>query len=146
MDELIDGGLYEQELQYMEDNKIHVNIWDDYYDDGYIPEGKKQETYVYVEEYFEITHDDKKEILEFLMSFLNNLDLGTEFPGNNLKMWLFFYDSKDKYPTLEEHMHFKRWELRIENMTHKMREYLLETYFDVYLPFKNKFLDIYSES
>ena len=28
---------------------IPINIWDDFYDDGYVPEGEKLETYIYVE-------------------------------------------------------------------------------------------------
>jgi len=29
---------------------IPVNIWDDYYDDGFIPKGEKQKTYIYIED------------------------------------------------------------------------------------------------
>lgn len=29
---------------------IPINIWDDFYDDGYVPEGEKLETYIYVED------------------------------------------------------------------------------------------------
>ena len=28
--------------------RIPINIWDDYYEDDYIPKDKKQETYIYV--------------------------------------------------------------------------------------------------
>ena len=40
-------------LQYDEYEKcdnICINIWDDFYEDGYVPEGEIQETYGYVEE------------------------------------------------------------------------------------------------
>jgi hypothetical protein len=32
--------------------RIPINIWDDFYDDGFVPEGKIQETFIYVEEDF----------------------------------------------------------------------------------------------
>jgi hypothetical protein len=33
------------ELKY-----IPINIWDDFHEDGYVPEGKKLETFIYVED------------------------------------------------------------------------------------------------
>jgi len=30
---------------------ISINLWDDYYEDGYIPAGERQETHMYVEAY-----------------------------------------------------------------------------------------------
>ena len=33
-----------EQLEY-----IHINIWDDFYDDGYVPKGEKLETYIYIE-------------------------------------------------------------------------------------------------
>lgn len=41
--------------------KIHLNIWDDFYEDDYVPEGEKQETHAYIEDYF--FSDDEKELL-----------------------------------------------------------------------------------
>jgi len=38
---------------------IDVNIWDDYYDDDFVPEGETQETYIYIEEYDVFSEDEK---------------------------------------------------------------------------------------
>jgi len=40
---------------------IHLNIWDDLYEDDYVPEGQKQETHAYIEDSF--FSDDEKELL-----------------------------------------------------------------------------------
>ena len=41
--------------------KISINIWDDYCDDGYVPEGKTQDTYAYIES--DLPHEDCKNVL-----------------------------------------------------------------------------------
>jgi hypothetical protein len=101
-----------QNLEY-----IPINIWDDFYDDGYVPEGEKLETYIYVED-SEISHEKRKECLKILLDFINkNLNI------KGVKLWMEFYESRKKYPNLigteHEHMLFDRWEIKIEGLTHK---------------------------
>lgn len=102
---------------------IPVNIWDDYWEDDYIPEGEKQETYIYIEDSV-LSHEKRKECLEILLDRINkipNLD--------SVSFELKFYDSKEKYPDIPEdyhNFHFKRWEIRVENLTHKLK-YKLES-------------------
>lgn len=55
--------------------KISVNIWDDYYDDDYVPPGKKQETRMYIEEYDSLNDEQKVPIVEFISTHLKTLDL-----------------------------------------------------------------------
>ncbi len=46
--------------------KVNINIWDDFYDDGYVPAGKTQQTYVYVEEReYDFSEDLQDEIMKF---------------------------------------------------------------------------------
>lgn len=103
---------------------IHINIWDDYYEDDYIPEGEKQETYIYVEN-SDLSHDKQRECLQYLLDWMI---VNVKLEG--VKMWLFFYVSKDKYPNLVGTEHewclFDRWEIRIENLTHERRYELVE--------------------
>ena len=63
-------------------------------------------------------------------------------------MNLFFYDSKVKYPKLigpeYEYLHFQRWEIRLENLTHKRRFKLVDELNNAKLsidgiPFENLF-------
>lgn len=123
---------------------IQINIWDDYYDDGHIPEGKKQETYIYVEE-GGFSHDQQKKYLEQLLNYMiEKLNL------DGVKMWIFFYVSKDKYPNLvgteHEWCFFDRWEIRVENLTHERRELLVEELENAHL-YNDVFpFEIYSES
>lgn len=109
---------------------IPINIWDDYYEEDYIPEGEKQETYIYVED-TDIPLDKRKVCLEMLLNYMNeNLSL----PG--VKMWIELFDSRVKYPKMTRErceesgfdydtFHFSRWEIKVENLTHK-RRYVLE--------------------
>lgn len=104
--------------------KIAVNIWDDYYDDGYVPAGKVQETYAYVEG--NLPNEDCKEILSNLM-----VEIGKHIGENtNLKCTLEFYDSEKVYPNLVGTEHawclYKRWQLQLENLSHEMREKLVD--------------------
>ena len=47
--------------------KSIANIWDDFYDDGYVPEGEVTETFIYVED-GGIPVNKKKEYLEILLT------------------------------------------------------------------------------
>ena len=62
---------------------IPVNIWDDYWDDGYAPEGKKQETYAYIEESEEVISEGQqaaimKEIYDYFVTHKSYLNLPRE--------------------------------------------------------------------
>lgn len=121
-----------------------INIWDDYYEDDYVPVGEKQETYIYVED-SEIPLEERKKVLEYLLNYINN-NLKLE----GVKLFLFFYDSKLKYPTLigteNEWCLFERWEIRVENLTHERRHKLVEELELAKLSLNNIPFHIYSES
>lgn len=108
--------------------KIPINIWDDYYDDGYVPKGEKQETYAYVENY-ELSTDVCKNALERLYNHIiaNNLlaDVKVKLAFNN---------------------GMKRWEINFTNLTHELREKLVKTFESKNLYSDDKKLRIYSES
>jgi hypothetical protein len=96
---------------------IPINIWDDFYDDGHVPEGKKLETYIYVED-SDIPQEKRKECLETLLDYINK-NLNT----NGIKLWMELYESRKKYPNLigteHECMFFDRWEIKLEGLTHE---------------------------
>jgi hypothetical protein len=123
-----------------------INIWDDYYEDGYIPDGEIQESYIYVED-SDISLDKRKEVLEHLMKYIETYFISV---NADTKMYLYFYDSKVKYPKLigEEHewMHFKRWEIKLEKFSHDLRYDLLEHLISLNLMIDDIPLHIYSES
>ncbi len=106
-------------------DSIPINIWDDYYEDGYVPKGEIQKTYIYVED-SDLSLDFRKECLEFLLDYI---DKHIKLKG--VKMWIELYESRKKYPNLvgnpdAEKMFFDRWEIKVENMTHRQREVLVE--------------------
>ncbi len=123
---------------------IPINIWDDFYEDGEIPEGKKQETYIYVED-TDLSHEKRKECLDLLLKFMSE-KLNLE----GVKMWLDFYDSTKKYPNIKEAehpgFHFCRWEIKMENITHERLYILLTELEDVSLSIDGMPFNIYSES
>ena len=127
---------------------IPINIWSDFYDDGYVPEGKKQETYIYIED-TELSHDKRKECLEILLRYMGNLDFtGTK---SGVKMWMQFYESRKKHPNLVgnpdvEKMFFDRWEIRVENLTHMRLELLIKELDKADLSVNGIPFHIYSES
>ena len=65
---------------------IPINIWDDFYDDGYVPEGEKVETYIYVED-TDIPQEKRKEYLEVLLDYINK-NLNT----SGIKLWMELYE------------------------------------------------------
>jgi len=146
----IKGGSYEKYLAYKaKTNKykikqpleIPINIWDDFYDDGYVPEGGKTESYIYVED-SNISHGKRKECLELLKNYItDNLDV------SGVNMWMEFFVSKNKYPELDaEKIGFDRWEIRLENVTHKMLYKWLQDLKHSGLTIDNIPFVIYSES
>lgn len=125
-------------------SKIPVNIWDDYCDDGFVPEGSKQETYIYVED-MDIPQETHKGCLGLLLEYINqNIKI------DGIKMWMEWRDWKKLYPALvgteHEQYAFSRWEIRIENLTHAAREAMVEKLQDAGLIYNGVKLDIYSES
>ena len=125
-------------------NLIPINIWDDYYEDGYVPDGEKQETYAYVED-DKIPHEDRLLYLALVHKYMvENLNLP------DVRVNLIFNDTALKYPQLVgtdmEYILFKRHELRIENLTHERREQLVEELRAANLSYNNKKFKIYSES
>lgn len=123
-------------------NTISVNIWDDYYSDGYVPEGEIQETYAYVEE--KIEHDKCREVLEIVKESIEALT------NSKISMELSFYESAKVYPHLvgTEHESFlySRWQLGFKGLSHQAREWLVEELKNLQLHYYNQLLDIYSES
>lgn len=124
--------------------QINVNIWDDYHDDGYVPEGEKQETYAYLE--CDLSHKDSKMVLELMKTEIEQLSQ----PSWNLKLSVEFYDSEKEYPNLVGTEHafclYKRWQLEIKNLTHEDREYLVEELGKKKLSYSNIPIVVYSES
>lgn len=96
---------------------IPINIWDDFYDDGYVPEGEKLETYIYVED-SDMSQEKRKQCLETLLDYINK-NLNT----NGIKLWMELYESRKKYPNLigteYECTFFDRWEIKLEGLTHE---------------------------
>lgn len=71
-------------------NTIIINIWDDYYDDGYVPDGEKLETYIYVEDY-DYSLEETKKFLEYLKTEIDSFSLP-------IQTRMSLYDTKTKYP------------------------------------------------
>jgi hypothetical protein len=124
---------------------IPVNIWDDYYDDGYEDEGEVQETYAYVET-DEVSEEDCQAILVLLNKTIEKLLK----PSSKVQREVVFYDSAKDYPNLigteHEHFLFKRWQLNFTYLTHREREALVEDLEKQNLSYNNIPLKIYSES
>lgn len=126
-------------------DRVPINIWDDFYEDGFVPEGKKQKTYLYIEDY-DIPLEKTKECLQMLLDYMHN-ELMLDREG--VKMHIEFYDSELKYPNLVGQrgiVLFKRWEIKIENLTHERLHALLEELKEAQLAFKSVSIDFYSES
>lgn len=124
---------------------IPINIWSDFYDDGYVPDGEVTESYIYIED-SDIELDKQKEYLEFLYNYIkNNLNI------NGVKIWIELYESRKKYPNLvgnpdAEKMFFDRWEIRLENITHERVFDWLKILDNVEIKVDNIPFFIYSES
>lgn len=102
--------------------KVPVNIWDDYYDDGYVPEGEKQETHIKIDvEEGLIPLGHQKKMLIILLDYMkHNLEL------NDVIFKLHLRDTTKIYPTLPKSMHSINWDIRVTGLTHKRREKLIE--------------------
>lgn len=124
---------------------IPINIWDDYYEDDYVPKDEIQNTYIYVEDK-DLSLEFKKECLEVILNYIDK-----HIKLKDVNMWLELFESKKKYPNLvgnpdTEKMFFDRWEIKVENMTHKQREVLVEMLNDAELSLNDIPFNIYSES
>ena len=119
--------------------KISVNIWDDYHDDGYVPEGEIQVTYAYVE--CELSDEDCKNVLELLKEEISKL--------STCGLELNYYDSAKVYPNLVgseyEYSLYKRWQLEIKNMTHKELDSIVGN-LENKLQYQDRLINVYSES
>lgn len=125
-------------------NYIPVNIWDDYHDDGYVPEGEIQETYAYVESNLE--DEECKNVLILLKEKIEHLTS----ENSDLTMNINYYDSAKVYPNLVgteyEYSLYKRWQLEMKNITHETRESLVEELKKEVLEHKGIKIKVYSES
>lgn len=97
---------------------ILFNIWDDYYDDNAIPEGEFQETFGKVEG----GTDDEEGVISVVYSYLALLHL----------------------PEVEITKEFD--EIHFKNLSHEMREQLVEWLNQSNLKFQGNKIDFYSES
>lgn len=123
---------------------IPINIWDDFWDDNYIPEGETQETYIYVED-SDLSHEIRYDALQVLMKYIaHNIHL------EGVRLELKFHDSTLEYPNLVGTEHewclYKRWEIKVENLTHKRLDVLVRELEAAKLELKGVPLLIYSES
>ena len=123
---------------------IPINIWDDFYDDGYIPQGETQNTYIYVEE-SKMPLEKQEAILQVL---LEHLKTNVRLDGVTLN--LFFNDISSQYPqwigTEHEWMLYKRWEIKVNNLTHKRLDSLVGELNNAHLDYEGVPFRIYSES
>ncbi len=54
---------------------IYFNIWDDFYDDGFIPEGRCQETHGYIES--DVPDQEVREIIALIYDYISQLEFMT---------------------------------------------------------------------
>ena len=128
----------------MPTDAIHINIWDDYNDDGFVSEGKVQETYAYVED--DLDDDNIRAVLEHLQHTIESIKPLV----SGLICRIEWYDSAAVYPNLigteyARHL-YKRWQLLLVNLTHREREQLIEALGRIQLRHNGKPVIVYSES
>jgi len=106
---------------------IPINIWDDFYDDGHVPEGEKQETYIYVED-SKMDEESKHKVMEFLLNKILTIHNKTKIlEGVSFEL------AGDR--------------IAVENMTHKqLGELMKEFEHGGNMFYEEKLLTIYSES
>lgn len=125
--------------------KIHVNIWDDYHDDGFVPEGEVQETYAYVEG-GDLADDDNRAVLAQLQQTIESM----KATDSALVCCVQWYDSAAVYPNLvgteHERLLYKRWQLQLTNLPHREREQLVANLVSRQLRYNDRPVVIYSES
>lgn len=125
--------------------KIHINIWDDYHDDGFVPDGQIQETFAYVEG-DGLTDEDQRQVLGLLLRVVETL----KDANSKVKAFVCWYDSAIKYPqwvgTERESILFKRWQLQLEHLTHAEREKLVDLLGQHPFQYNGQPVSVYSES
>lgn len=123
---------------------IYVNIWDDFFDDGFVPEDSIQETYAYIE--CDLEESQCQQVLTLIKDKIESLTPST----SPLELTIHFYDSSKVYPNLvgTEHEKFlyKRWQLGLKHITHETLENLVVSLQNLQLKFNDIPLKIYSES
>jgi hypothetical protein len=126
--------------------RVPINIWDDFYEDGHVPEGKIQKTYAYVED-DKIPHDYRKQFLDAIFDYMTKY---LKLQDEGVEMEMFFYESAKKYPNLvgteHEYILFDRWEIRFKHLTHKRLGRLIEELEDADFECGGVPFDFYSES
>lgn len=126
-------------------NRINVNIWDDFHDVGYAPDGEIQGTYAYVED-SNMADDDCKSVLELLKQNIESLMK----PEWNLKLEISYYDCALKYPQLVgteyEFNLYKRWQLEMKNLSYEALYFLVENLKDKKMQYMERAIFVYSES
>lgn len=129
----------------MPSQRININIWDDYHEDGYVPEGEIQETYAYVDG-GGFTDDDVRMILLELQQSIGMV----RTTASALQLSIEWYDSAVVYPNLvgteHEHCLYKRWQLQMKHLPHREREDLIEALNGLHLDYKGTPIFVYSES
>lgn len=104
---------------------ININIWDDYSEDGDVPEGEVQETYAYIESNG-LSLEQEKSCLEQLSRYI----FEQKILPKSVEITVSFYDAAIKYPrllqTAPELCALRRWELRFRHLSHELREKLVE--------------------
>ena len=123
--------------------EININIWDDFYEDGFVPEGEQSKTYIYVE-VSSIPDAMQFKILVELMRYIEENKLLPE----EVKMEMNFYDSMTLYPNLileHKYLLYKRWQINLTNITHKVLEKMLKK-LSKFKEYKGVKVSIYSES
>ena len=133
-----------KDFNYSQINKININIWDDFCDDGFAPNGEPQNTYAYVE-VNDIPDIETKKILEILLDYISANHLLPE----SVEVDLDFYDSTTKYPILileNEYFLFKRWQINFKNISHKILDKLIDDLQKIELNINEVKFNIYSES
>jgi hypothetical protein len=128
----------------MSNETIQVNIWDDYYDDDFVPAGEVQETYAYVEQ--DLDDEASQQVLALLKAQIEAL----QPPGTPLRCDLVYYDSAVVYPNLvgteHERLLYKRWQLNMQSLTHRERERLVDQLARTALMCGGARVVVYSES
>lgn len=107
---------------------ININIWDDYWEDGYVPDGEIQETFIYVDD-TNIPLNEQSEIIEIIENYIS-----LSWGNNILKA--------DISKILLSDM----CRLEIKNISHRERFNLLKDLRKSNLTYKGNKFNIYSES
>ena len=103
------------------ERSIPFNIWDDYFDDDYVPSGEKQSTYGFIES-DEFSEEEEQEIIDLIFEFIQKLDMtGVEVEHDNDRIDFF-------------------------HLTHVRRELLVKELQESGLSYKGVSVDFYSES